>query len=104
MSQKSKPNDPREGVHADRASGRGIVNETVTINETQNVSIHVENEEFTDNLGLLNHGQLATLRRLIRLHRSLRGPQALLESAGHFNRPSFPAAPDGHALVTSNNR
>jgi hypothetical protein len=32
---------------------------------------------------------LAALHDLRRLHRTLRGPQGLLESAGHFNRP-FP--------------
>jgi hypothetical protein len=32
---------------------------------------------------------LAALHHLVRLHRTLRGPQALLETAGNFNRP-FP--------------
>jgi hypothetical protein len=33
------------------------------------------------------------LRGLLRLRRSLHGPQALLETAGHFTRPPFPPRP-----------
>jgi hypothetical protein len=38
----------------------------------------------------LNHHQKELLKQLTRLHHSLRGPQSLLEVAGHFNRPPFP--------------
>lgn len=41
----------------------------------------------------LSHHQLGLLAALTHLHRSLRGPQSLLEAAGHFNRPPFPAPP-----------
>src|ERR1700761_1331950 len=35
--------------------------------------------------------ELRVAQELLRLHRSLRGPQAGLEAAGNFNRPPFPA-------------
>jgi hypothetical protein len=41
---------------------------------------------------VLNKHQWAALHDLRRLHRTLRGPQALLETAGHFTRP-FPVRP-----------
>jgi hypothetical protein len=46
----------------------------------------------------LNRRQLAALHALVRLHRTLRGPQALLETAGHFNRPF----PPRHVFGTDN--
>jgi hypothetical protein len=50
---------------------------------------HPEPDGDEDPDNVLNKHQLAALHDLRRLHRTLRGPQGLLESAGHFNRP-FP--------------
>lgn len=50
---------------------------------------HREPDGDDDSDDVLNRRQLAALHHLVRLHRTLRGPQALLETAGNFNRP-FP--------------
>jgi hypothetical protein len=42
--------------------------------------------------GRLTRHERDVLHDLLRLHRSLRGPQALLETAGNFTRP-FPPRP-----------
>jgi hypothetical protein len=42
---------------------------------------------------LFTRHQCEVLRGLLRLRRSLHGPQALLETAGHFTRPPFPPRP-----------
>jgi hypothetical protein len=55
-------------------------------------SHHPEPDGDEDPGNVLNGRQLAALHDLLRLHRTLRGPQALLETAGHFNRP-FPPRP-----------
>lgn len=47
-------------------------------------------DEFDALIGILNKHQLAVLRELTRLYRSLRGPQDLLEATANFNRPPYP--------------
>ena len=53
---------------------------------------HPEPDGDEDPDHVLNKHQLAVLYDLRRLQRTLRGPQELLETAGHFTRP-FPARP-----------
>jgi hypothetical protein len=48
-------------------------------------------EQFGILEGVLDHQQLMTLAALDRLEKSLHGPQALLEVAGGFSRPTPPA-------------
>lgn len=48
-------------------------------------------DELEASLGILNPQQMALLRSLQALFRSLRGPQDFLDAAGGFNRPPFPA-------------
>ena len=47
------------------------------------------------------HDLLATLTHL---HHSLRGPQTLLEAAGHFSRPPFPPPPRDDSTDTFGHR
>jgi hypothetical protein len=54
---------------------------------------HQEPDEAEAFDSLFTRHQCEVLRDLLRLHRSLRGPQALLERAGHFTRPPFPPPP-----------
>jgi hypothetical protein len=74
MNTPTHPRRERENIAAERAD----------------VTIHLEDEEFGP--GSLNHHQRAILRQLTRLHRSLRGPQGMLEKAANFTRP-FPHPP-----------
>jgi hypothetical protein len=53
---------------------------------------HPEPDGDEDPGNVLNRHQLDALHDLRRLHRTLRGPQAPLETAGHFTRP-FPVRP-----------
>ena len=55
-------------------------------------SHHPEPDGDEDPGNVLNRHQLDALHDLRRLHRTLRGPQAPLETAGHFTRP-FPVRP-----------
>jgi hypothetical protein len=51
----------------------------------------IEADELAALTGLFTAQQLRVAKELLRLHRSLRGPQAGLEAAGNFNRPPFPS-------------
>jgi len=87
------PSDPRE--HEDIVAQRTIETvataESLTTIERDEVTMHIEHEDHDqDAFPTLTHRQRAILRQLIRLHRSLRGPQTMLERAGNFNRPPFP--------------
>lgn len=48
----------------------------------------------------LSHHQRELLAALTRLHHSLRGPQTLLEAAGHSSRPPFPLPPRDDSIGT----
>jgi hypothetical protein len=86
------PTDPRhERENAERPVENVATTEAFTVTEREDVTIHLEDEEFGP--GSLDHHQRAILRELTRLHRSLRGPQTMLETAGHLNRPPFPPPP-----------
>jgi len=75
------------------------------LSETETVAVVIETPVAVDGQGdgsglaqgtdaaLLNRHQRVLLAELTRLHHSLRGPQSLLEAAGHFNRP-FPPRRD----------
>jgi hypothetical protein len=58
----------------------------------------------TTGTGELSHHQHHLLAALTRLHHSLRGPQRLLEAAGHFSRPPFPPHPRDDSIGTSGGR
>jgi hypothetical protein len=83
----------RENILAEREVGSVAPAEALTVNEREDVTIHLEQDEFVRQPGSLNRHQLEVLHQLTRLHRSLRGPQTMLETAGGFNRP-FPAPPN----------
>jgi hypothetical protein len=52
---------------------------------------HRELEKVEAFRGVVPKHQFDVLHDLVRLQQSLRGPQTLLETAGNFNRPPFPA-------------
>jgi hypothetical protein len=89
------PSDPqREGekIVAERTVETVATAEAVTVTEHDEVTVQPEHADFDRDRDpdTLNHHQRVILRQLTRLHRSLRGPQTMLETAGHFNRPPFP--------------
>jgi hypothetical protein len=91
MSMPSDPHHERENVLAERTVETVVTAEALTVTERQDVNIHVDHDDFDRDPGRLSHHQRTMLRQLTRLHHSLRGPQTMLEAAGHFNRPPFPA-------------
>ena len=100
MSRKRKgpmtPNDPPrepEDAITERTVNIVATGDAFTVTEREDATIHLEDEDFDRNPGTLNPRQRAMLRELTRLHRSLGGPQTMLETAGHFNRPPFPPPP-----------
>jgi hypothetical protein len=87
------PRDPqreREKIVAERTVETFATAEAVTATEHDEVTVQPDHEDFDRDPNTLNHHQRVILRQLTGLHRSLRGPQAMLETAGHFNRPPFP--------------
>jgi hypothetical protein len=89
MNTPSHPRRERENIVAERAVENVATTEAVTVTEREDINI--QDQEFGP--GSLDDHQRAILRELTRLHRSLRGPQTMLETAGHFNRPPFPPPP-----------
>jgi hypothetical protein len=88
------PSHPRRGpenVVAERAVENVSTTEAVTVTEGEDVTIHLEDEEFGPRS--LDDNQKAILRELTRLHRSLSGPQTMLETAGHVSRQLFFSPP-----------
>jgi hypothetical protein len=91
MTTPSDPQREREKIVAERTVETLATAEAVTVTEHDEVTVQ-EHEDFDRDRDpdTLNHHQRGILRQLTRLHRSLRGPQTMLETAGHFNRPPFP--------------
>ena len=90
------PNDPPrepEDIITERTVDIVATGDTLTVTDREDATIHLEDEDFGPNPAKLNPRQQAILRELTRLHRSLGGPQTMLETAGHFNRPPFPPPP-----------
>jgi hypothetical protein len=74
----------RDGEHTKHAAGADT-------DALEASSRHSRDDVVEVDVGTrLNREQRELLRQLTRLHLSLRGPQSLLEVAGHFNRPPFP--------------
>ena len=100
MSRKRKapmtiPSDPpRESEDVtERTVTIAATAEGVTMTERDDAIIHHKDEDLDGDPKGLTPQQREMLRQLTRLHRSLAGPQTMLETAGHFNRPPFPPHP-----------
>jgi hypothetical protein len=92
----SIPSDPpreSEDVISERTVEIVANADGVTMIERDDTIIHHEDEDLRGDPNALTPQQREMLRQLTRLHRSLAGPQTLLETAGHFNRPPFPPHP-----------
>ena len=93
MSRKRKPpmtpNDPPREPDDDAEREVVAIGDALTV--TEQATIDHEDEDIELTPGKLTASQQAMLRELTRLHRSLAGPQTMLETAGHFNRARFPA-------------
>ena len=90
------PNDPPrepEDIITERTVDIVATGDTLTVTEREDATSHLEDEDCGPNPAKLTPRQQAILRELTRLHRSLGGPQTMLETAGHFNRPPFPPPP-----------
>jgi hypothetical protein len=76
-------------------SGRAPEKKSEVPGERDSREVREQAPEFVDELavlaGVLDDHQLRILVELDRLEKSLHGPQALLEVAGGFSRPTPPA-------------
>lgn len=101
MSRKRKPpmttpSDPPRGTEDFVTKRRLQVDESankLTVTEEDETIVHFGDEDLDRASDALNPQQRGMLRQLLRLQRSLGGPQTMLETAGHFNRPPFPPPP-----------